>query len=825
MNRTIQEPIRSVRSGLLAAASLLAIAVAPQALAATIGDSLEDALAEAAAGDRLEVVVSFDGQGPLSADQVSILTDLDLDGVYFQALPMAGVVATPAQIDALDDTEGVRSIWLNERLELTNQDARGLTGVDRMRSDANLRTAMGFPYSGKGVGVMINDSGIDATHPDLMLGEKTVQNVFGTTNLNAVDGMLPITWVENVPDTDIGSGHGTHVAGTTAGTGAASGGDHAGVAPGAHLVGYGSGAVLLLLDTLGAFDYALVNQFRYDLRVINNSWGSPGDTGTPFDPDDPTNIATKMLADRNFVVVFAAGNSGSGEGTIGGNFIKAPWVVSVGAANKNGTLVDFSSRGIRGGGGTVEVDGETFTWSDRPTVTAPGVDILSTMSNTNALADPVTLDYGLMSGTSMAAPHVAGVVALMLEANPSLHWSEVIEILEATATNIPGREGWEVGAGMVNAYAAVAMAAGARADYGLTVNLDRAFNANVQQSRIEGPDFSLFFDPILEPDTETFTVEPGLSTVIASANVSDNTVALVLTDPNGNRYGSSISLPLLGPSIAVTAPAVPGDWTITVRGIGSVSGVALDPLGVTNGTALPGTVEADVDFMRVDGFTGLTDVAGHPAQGFIEFAVANRLADSRAGGTFEPDQSITRAELAEYLTMGAGLRQFRPTDGSDSFVDVLGLDLAAAEAGAVRGGGLKDTTQVQDPIVLTDDNGVFDPSGQVLRAELAYALVQSLGLQAEAAAVEASLGNDPITVEFGGERIALEDDGAVPDGFRGHVQLALDLQLMAARFSLEQGPFDLQPTIKARFAPVDAVSRAGYAFAKVNFLDRYRQAD
>ncbi|MBY6204464.1 S8 family serine peptidase [Halomonas denitrificans] len=819
-------PLRRFKSSLLFALLALAIASSPLS-AAVIGESLLDRIADGPVGQSVEVVVSFDESyaGDPQAI-VNALAPLGVEGLAFQALPMAGVVATPSQALAIADLDGVESVWLNEALEYDNGDARALTGVDRMQSDPELRNAMGLPYSGKGIGVVVNDSGIDANHPDLQFGEKVVQNVAAQTNLNSVDGMLPITYVENVPDSDIAGGHGTHVAGTVGGTGAFSGGDHAGVAVGADIIGYGSGAGLFILDTLGGFDYALVNQFRYNIRVVTNSFGSPSDTGTDFDPAHPTNIATKMLADRNVVVVFSAGNSGSGENTITGNFKKAPWIVRVAAANKNGTLADFSSRGQRDGGGTVEIDGETFTWFDRPTVTAPGVDIVSTQAKTDptGTADGM-LGYTSLSGTSMAAPHVAGVVALMLEANPSLHWSEVIEILEATATNIPGREGWEVGAGMVNAYAAVAMAAGARADYGLTVNLDRAFNANVQQSRIEGPDFSLFFDPILEPDTETFTVEPGLSTVIASANVSDNTVALVLTDPNGNRYGSSISLPLLGPSIAVTAPAVPGDWTITVRGIGSVSGVALDPLGVTNGTALPGTVEADVDFMRVDGFTGLTDVAGHPAQGFIEFAVANRLADSRAGGTFEPDQSITRAELAEYLTMGAGLRQFRPTDGSDSFVDVLGLDLAAAEAGAVRGGGLKDTTQVQDPIVLTDDNGVFDPSGQVLRAELAYALVQSLGLQAEAAAVEASLGNDPITVEFGGERIALEDDGAVPDGFRGHVQLALDLQLMAARFSLEQGPFDLQPTIKARFAPVDAVSRAGYAFAKVNFLDRYRQAD
>jgi serine protease AprX len=819
-------PLSRSISGLLAVLLITVLASTP-VTAAVIGDSLLDRLDSASLDQGIEVVVSFDRDHAGEPQRmVDALAPVGVSGLAFQALPMSGVVATPEQVLAIADLDGVQSVWLNERLEYDNADARDLTGVDRMRTDANLRNATGLPYSGKGIGVLVNDSGVDGNHPDLQFGEKVVQNVAAQTNLNATDEMLPITYLEGVPDTDIAGGHGTHVAGTVGGTGAFSGGEHAGVAVGADIIGYGSGAGLFILDTLGGFDYALVNQFRYNIRVVTNSFGSPSDTGTDFDPDHPTNIATKMLADRNIVVVFSAGNSGSGEETITGNFKKAPWIVRVAAANKNATLADFSSRGKRDGGGTVEIDGETFTWFDRPTVTAPGVDIVSTQAKTDPLATTDgEIGYTSLSGTSMSAPHVAGIVALILEANPRLHWSEVIEILEATATNMPGREDWEVGAGMVNAHAAVAMAAGARDDYGLTVNMLREFNANVQQSRIEGPDFELYFDPLLEADEETFTVAEGLSTVIASANVSDNTVALVLTDPDGNRYGSAISLPLLGPSIAVTAPARPGEWTITVSGIGAVSGVTLDPLGVTNGTALPGTIDADVDFMRVDGFTGLDDIDGHPAQGMIEFAVTNRLADSRAGGVFEPDDSITRAETAEYLTMGAGVRQIRPTDGTDSFFDVFGLDLAAAEAGAARGAALKDMVQVQDPVVLADASGQFAPEGAVLRAELAYGLIQSLGLQAEAAEVEAALGGDPITVAVNGDRIALEDDAEVPAGFRGHVQLALDLEVMGARFELEQGPFDLQPTLKAWFEPLDAVSRAGYAFAKVNFFDRYRQGN
>src|SRR3546814_16592811 len=84
--------------------------------------------------------------------------------------------------------------------------------------------------------------------------------------------MLPITYLEGIPRTDWGSGHGTHCAGTIGGTGAKSNGLYRGVAPGADLVGYGSGAVLLILDAVGGLDYAATNQFSYDrpIRVTSN---------------------------------------------------------------------------------------------------------------------------------------------------------------------------------------------------------------------------------------------------------------------------------------------------------------------------------------------------------------------------------------------------------------------------------------------------------------------------------------------------------------------------------------------------------------------------
>lgn len=416
----------------------------------------------------VEAIVTFKGDAGILPEQLQLLKNAGIaKGVALESLPIAGILATKSQIDKLAQSDQIHSIYLNKKLQYENAESTDITGVDKVRTDDSMRKRNGgLPVTGKGIGVVINDSGVDGTHKDIQFGSHLVQNVLGATNLHAVDALLPITYVENVPNTDTSSGHGTHVAGIVAGTGAMSGGKYEGVAPGANLIGYGSGAAVAMLDTIGGFDYALTHQRQYNIRVITNSWGDTGDAATDFDPNNPINIATKKLYDRGIVTVFSAGNSGPDAKTISGNYKKAPWVVTVAAGDKSGKLADFSSRGEAGRGGSVTVDGQNWTWTDQPTVTSPGVDIVSTrvISPLPLLAaaddaqniDPAHLPfYTTMSGTSMAAPHVAGIIALMLEANPLLSPSAVKSVLETTATPMPDYAAWEVGAGYVNAYRAV----------------------------------------------------------------------------------------------------------------------------------------------------------------------------------------------------------------------------------------------------------------------------------------------------------------------------------------------------------------------------------
>lgn len=223
----------------------------------------------------LQVIVTFKGDGAPTTSQLALLDTLGIEtGISMKSLPIAGVIATKAQIEKLAANPEVQSIYMNKKLTYFNADATAITGVDKARTDDSFRKANGgLPVSGKGIGVVVNDSGVDGTNKDHELGKNLVQNVMGSTNLNALaPGLLPVTYQENVPNTDTNSGHGTHVAGTVGGTGAMSGGKYEGAAPGADLIGYGSGAALFVLDGIGGFDYAITHQSQYNIRVITNSW-------------------------------------------------------------------------------------------------------------------------------------------------------------------------------------------------------------------------------------------------------------------------------------------------------------------------------------------------------------------------------------------------------------------------------------------------------------------------------------------------------------------------------------------------------------------------
>lgn len=794
-----------------------------EAAAKSLDHQLSDALAAASVLDTFEVIVTFYGDEQANTQQLNLMRSHGiLGGAMLQNAPMVAAVATKSQIESLYQEEAVRSIWLNSPMTLDNAGSTAITGVDQLRADPDFRIN-GIPYSGRGIGVVVNDSGIDGTHNDLKFPNHTVQNVLAQTNLQSFSDMAPITYTENVPNTDIAGGHGSHVAGIVGGSGAMSNGKYEGVAPGADLIGYGSGAALFVLDTIGGFDYALTHQYDYNIRVISNSFGNTGDVGTDFNPDDPTNILTKKLSDRGVVVVFSAGNSGNGESTITGNFKKAPWVITVAAGDKSGKLADFSSRGVKGKGGTAEVDGELYEWVDSPSVTAPGVDVISVRDSLSSLGGLSLQDdmavltpeelpfYTLSSGTSMSAPHVSGIVALMLEANPNMNWQDVKSILMETATNMPGREQWEVGAGYVNAYAAVQSVLDPSRQFGDFNFVNRSFNAEALTSVASEEVVTVSFLPVGDNPGVPFEVSDEISLISASAQVSENTVALVLESPSGKRYGSGISLPVLGENISVTAEAEAGTWHVKLSGIGGLAGVDVDPVGVGNGYALPGDVDARIKMIKTDGFAGLNDIEESGYRPFIEYGVANRLFDARNYG-FDADALLTRGELADYLTMGVAVKQSNDAN-NQLFNDVDAATRAAVNSVTAIGATLSDVEFEMLPMMSAQDHGVFFPQGEVSKVDLAYALVQSNGLQQAAMDFTGD-----IVVYFDDIVVVVEDQDQISDDMKGYVQLALDMGLLSVDFSLQRKigiSVDASYVLKAHFNPSDSVNRADAAVAMV----------
>ena len=423
-------------------------------------------------------------------------------GFALRELPMVIAPMNALQLSAVKLQPGVRSVSANRIMKTFTNESRKFIGVPQLMADVEVTRANqqhpGVPISGKGIGIGYLDTGLDATHADLKYGSKTVQNVIQPMSETTVgDGGLAIgiginifdnlyesagfyapIYLEDQLHSDIESGHGTHGAGVATGTGAQSGGFYGGVAPGASLVMVNSGNELglPLVSILGAYDYFLVNQFRYNIRIINNSWGGSLDA-SGIDPDYPINIATREAHDRNIVVVFAAGNAGDTPTSIN-PYSTMPWTISVAAGEKRGLGLpaDFSSRGVDNGTG-VDVAGQpsdvTAKPNLRPDITAPGVDIKSARmkgvgitntagtipifvgSNDASTIPPAFLPfYTTSQGTSFACPHVSGVVALMLEANPRLTPDEVVTILRATANPMPFEER-VVGAGYVDARNAV----------------------------------------------------------------------------------------------------------------------------------------------------------------------------------------------------------------------------------------------------------------------------------------------------------------------------------------------------------------------------------
>ncbi|MFN8401502.1 MAG: S8 family serine peptidase [Anaerolineales bacterium] len=264
-----------------------------------------------------------------------------------------------------------------------------LIGADRVWEEFGVR--------GEGIVVGQSDSGVDGNHPAI---EKQYRGYNGSDDYNWFD-----PWDGTSSPNDEG-GHGTHTMGTILGS------NGIGVAPGAQWIGCVNldrnlANPALYLDCmqfmLAPFpiggDPFVDGDPTQAAHVMNNSWGCPNLEGC-----DPNALlyAANHLRDAGIFVVVSTGNDGPNCETVESPLSLYDSVFSVGAIDQFGNLADFSSRG------PVTADGSGRI---KPDIVAPGVDVFSSLPENS---------YGSNSGTSMAGPHMVGVVALIWSAQPKL---------------------------------------------------------------------------------------------------------------------------------------------------------------------------------------------------------------------------------------------------------------------------------------------------------------------------------------------------------------------------------------------------------------------
>jgi serine protease AprX len=413
----------------------------------------------AATGD-LHAFVQF--ARPVTASDVAALNALGITRLHaFKHVNAVAVVAPSALLQRAAGLTGVTSVVRDNGLNLHLDKSKKAMNVPQARAP---KSKGGLGLTGKGVTVAVIDSGLDTSHPDFAGRVKGTFNFEGGWAFDAYqDGSVSNEVAENMgPYAAVDEvGHGTHVASTIAGSGAAakqpglSGADYSGVAPEAKLVGFKVASLVQGVqydfgweaNAMAAIEYLMEHNKALGVSIVHNSWGIFEVT----DPDsEPVIQMIRAAVGAGFIFVFSAGNSGPGKNTVGwpgamGN------VITVGSTLKTGAyaMSSFSSRGP-------QVD-----------VTAPGSDIVAARSK-GAVIDlgndttPVTdmPFYMAISGTSMSSPHVSGVVALMKQAYPRLTGEVAEEILARTSRDLGERgKDDDYGWGFVNAYNAGKVAA------------------------------------------------------------------------------------------------------------------------------------------------------------------------------------------------------------------------------------------------------------------------------------------------------------------------------------------------------------------------------
>jgi serine protease AprX len=372
---------------------------------------------------------------------------------------------------------------------------------------------------------------------------------------------------------------------------------------------------------------------------------------------------------------------------------------------------------------------------------------------------------------------------------------------------MPGREEWEVGAGFVNAHAAVDKVFNRSKPY---KNIqDAMYNALFSEEHPAVQNFHIDFSPEVSgpasTNARTFTVDTNINILDVFATVdtiagegTGNLVGMRITSPSGVSYSTAIDFPVIGSDkreIVVQDPQ-PGTWTLEIRGARGLT--AAQQVSSPVQVAAPGPVDGNVTQTRFI-LPLIADIQGHPDQAAIEAALKSRLIDTFADGTFRPDSTVTREDLARSLALNTSLRQ--ALSSTPRFADVSGSLRLFAEYVTARGSTNRDFDFTPTGMIAASGTS-FNPAGSVNRLDLAVALVKALGHDAAARA----LANTTVT----SNGTALSDNAQIPGSLRGYVQIAINKGLFevfpAEVREIAPGQFVAIPG--PRFEPATTVSRA-----------------
>lgn len=318
-------------------------------------------------------------------------------------------------LDSLKELKCLKTIFQNTHITMQ---------MDTARKTVNANIVQENGYTGKGIGIAILDTGISPNN-DFLYPKNRI--------------LAFKDFINNKSKPYDDNGHGTHVAGIAGGSGINSNGKYRGIAPDCNFIGVkvlnneGKGNAS---DVLAGLQWVMDNKEKYNIKVANLSIGTSNTSS-----NDPLVKAVENMWDSGVIITIAAGNDGPKKHTISSPAISRK-VITIGASDDNITanvwgnnLINFSGRG------------PTLECIVKPDILAPGVNIISCLSNSVSKQSDEIVDknYFSLSGTSMSTPIVSGAIALLLEKYKDLKPDDVKLMLKKCCKNLhlpKNQQGW-----------------------------------------------------------------------------------------------------------------------------------------------------------------------------------------------------------------------------------------------------------------------------------------------------------------------------------------------------------------------------------------------